>query len=302
MGDRLTVGGTWLVPNVRGDVAALLDPTQTSISDAYRYDPFGVLLASLGTSVNPYRFQGRLLEPTSGQYDFGSRQYDPALAGFTSIDTVLGQAANPISLNRYLYTLADPESMIDPDGHAACNLGREDCAEMAASSKLDALRAAAAAAWRHSLAAAATTAQRTATAAWANYRAARDRATAAHQALTRAERQLAAIKKRQSAPVAKVTVSYSGPCSPANMSSTCGDSPGGSKLDPTIPVLTLAAVVGIAACFASGLCEAIGGMAAAACLRFCDTGRSAGAALNEGLGGSPTGTGGVAARVEVSLS
>jgi uncharacterized protein YuzE len=40
LGDRLTVGGAWLVPNVRGDVAALLDPTQSSVSDAYRCAPF----------------------------------------------------------------------------------------------------------------------------------------------------------------------------------------------------------------------------------------------------------------------
>lgn len=32
MGDRLTVGGTWVVPNVRGDVAALLNSGQTAIS------------------------------------------------------------------------------------------------------------------------------------------------------------------------------------------------------------------------------------------------------------------------------
>jgi YD repeat-containing protein len=78
MGDRLTVGGAWTVPNVRGDVAALLNSAQTSISDAYRYDAFGVNLDAQGASTNPYRFQGRLLESTSGQYDFGARQYDPA--------------------------------------------------------------------------------------------------------------------------------------------------------------------------------------------------------------------------------
>jgi hypothetical protein len=44
-GARLTVGGAWLVPTVRGDVAALLDPGQTSVSDAYRYDPYGITLA-----------------------------------------------------------------------------------------------------------------------------------------------------------------------------------------------------------------------------------------------------------------
>ncbi len=119
MGDRLTVGATWTVPNVRGDVAALLNSGQTAISDAYRYDPFCVTLATQGTTTNPYRFQGRLLESTSGQYDFGARQYDPATGAFTGLDSVLGSAQNPLSLNRYLYGHANPEVMIDLDGHAA---------------------------------------------------------------------------------------------------------------------------------------------------------------------------------------
>jgi RHS repeat-associated protein len=237
LGNRLTVGGAWTIPTVRGDVAALLNAAGTSVTDAYRYDPFGVTLASLGTSANPYRFGGRLLEPTSGQYDFGARQYDPALAAFTSLDTVLGRVVDPLSLNRYLYALANPESMIDPDGHAACRVA-DDCAEIAATSKLAALTAAAAAAdaaagsafrvaeradaadsraraalnqpcrygepdwcatWRHSLAAVAGRAEQAARTAWANYAAAQQRATAAHAAVARAAQQLAAIRKRGSA-------------------------------------------------------------------------------------------------------
>ena len=58
MGDRLTVGGAWTIPTVRGDVAGLLNAGQSAITDAYRYDPFGVSLATQGSSVNPYRFQG----------------------------------------------------------------------------------------------------------------------------------------------------------------------------------------------------------------------------------------------------
>jgi RHS repeat-associated protein len=122
MGDRLTVGGAWTVPNVRGDIAALLNTGQTAISDAYRYDPFGANLATAGATTNPYRFQGRLLESTSGQYDFGARQHDPAIAAFTSLDTVMGSAQNPISLNSYLCGHANPEAMIDPDGHRAMEL------------------------------------------------------------------------------------------------------------------------------------------------------------------------------------
>ena len=143
MDNRLTVGGAWLVPDVRGDVAALLDPSASTISDAYRYDPYGVPLATLGTSVNPYRFAGRLLEPTSGQYDFGARSYDPAIGAFTNLDTILGVAANPVSLNRYLYAWANPGSMIDPDGHAPCRYGADDCAELALAPRLAALSSAA---------------------------------------------------------------------------------------------------------------------------------------------------------------
>ncbi len=119
MGDRLTVGGAWTIPTVRGDVAGLLNTAGSAITDAYRYDPFGVSLNTQGTSVNPYRFQGRLLESTSGQYDFGARQYDPAIGAFTSLDTVMGQAQNPLSLNRYLYAHANPGVLIDLDGHRA---------------------------------------------------------------------------------------------------------------------------------------------------------------------------------------
>ncbi len=50
-GDRLTVGGAWTLPNIRGDVAALLNGAGTGISDAYRYDPFRVSLDISGSSL-----------------------------------------------------------------------------------------------------------------------------------------------------------------------------------------------------------------------------------------------------------
>ena len=241
-GARLTAGGAWLLPTVRGDVAALLDPSGTSVSDAYRYDPYGLTLASLGSSANPYRFAGRLVEPASGQYDFGSRQYDPALAAFTSLDTAMGGAADPVSLNRYLYAHANPESMIDPDGHAACRLLADECVDRAAISKLTALRVAATAAdaavlaaftaaeradavadaalaratepcrfgeaavcaaWRHSRTAAANRARTDARTAWANVSAAAGRVAQAHRAIAQAERALAAAREKSGIGTAK---------------------------------------------------------------------------------------------------
>lgn len=76
-------------------MAGLLNSAQTAVSDAYRYDPFGVTPNTQGSSLNPYRFQGRLLESASGQSDFGAKQYDPAIAAVTSLDTVMGSAIGP---------------------------------------------------------------------------------------------------------------------------------------------------------------------------------------------------------------
>jgi hypothetical protein len=49
-----------------------------------------------------------------------ARFYAPSLGVFTQADTVAGTAQDPLSLNRYLYTAANPATLVDPDGHAYC--------------------------------------------------------------------------------------------------------------------------------------------------------------------------------------
>jgi hypothetical protein len=39
---------------------------------------------------------------------------------FTALDSYAGEAVDPVSLNRYLYAHANPATLIDPTGHAAC--------------------------------------------------------------------------------------------------------------------------------------------------------------------------------------
>jgi hypothetical protein len=46
-----------------------------------------------------------------------ARDYSPATGTFTSLDSVQGGAANPLTMNRYLYALANPATLVDPDGH-----------------------------------------------------------------------------------------------------------------------------------------------------------------------------------------
>ena len=127
LGDRVAVKAGdasffgWLLPDLHGNTAAALSENQATVSDALRYDAWGQLAASATSGLpTPWRYQGRLLVSTSGTadlYDFSARFYAPGLAAFTQLDQVMGQAADPLSMNRYLYAEANPATMIDPTGH-----------------------------------------------------------------------------------------------------------------------------------------------------------------------------------------
>jgi hypothetical protein len=65
-----------------------------------------------------------------------ARYYSPGLGAFTSIDSVMGGAQNPLSLNRYLYALANPATLQDPSGHYACSGNDPDCKYLQASVKV----------------------------------------------------------------------------------------------------------------------------------------------------------------------
>jgi RHS repeat-associated protein len=141
-GTRLAVktGSTvsWLVFDLHGSVAALCS-TAGSLTDAYRYDGFGVQIASSGSAANPWRYRGLLnigADAWNGALlDMGARDYSPQLGAFTQRDSVQGAAANPMSMNRFLYALANPATLIDPDGHRACM--EDDTGRCVASAELD---------------------------------------------------------------------------------------------------------------------------------------------------------------------
>ena len=105
------------------------------VTHATRYDPYGMILATGsagGTPVAPstWTYQGRLDVSSTGTplLDAGARFYAPGLSAFTQADTVMGQAQDPRSMNRFLYAEANPATLIDPDGHraTACDIGY-DC-------------------------------------------------------------------------------------------------------------------------------------------------------------------------------
>jgi RHS repeat-associated protein len=126
LGSRLATktsagGFGWLVPDLHGNIAAAVNSAGTAISDAFRYDPYGKVVASATSSLpTPWRYQGRLLESSGSDpalYDFGFRSYDTGLGAFTSLDDVAGSAMNPITFNRFLYADANPATLSDPSGH-----------------------------------------------------------------------------------------------------------------------------------------------------------------------------------------
>jgi RHS repeat-associated protein len=123
-GSRLavrTAAVSFTLPDLHGSIAGLFALTPTSLSDAYRYDGYGVTVATAGSTPNAWRYRSNLdiAQGTSAPtlYEMGARYYAPGLGAFTSLDTVAGTALNPLSLNRFLYAEANPATLIDPSGH-----------------------------------------------------------------------------------------------------------------------------------------------------------------------------------------
>ncbi|HEY8816717.1 MAG TPA: RHS repeat-associated core domain-containing protein, partial [Candidatus Dormibacteraeota bacterium] len=111
----------WLLPDLHGDIAGASSSSLATITDALRYDAFGTIAASTTSALpTPWRYQGQLLVNPSGASDLyvdGARFYSPGLGAFTQLDSAQGMALSPLTLNRFLYAAADPETLIDPSGH-----------------------------------------------------------------------------------------------------------------------------------------------------------------------------------------
>ena len=86
-----------------------------NVGEVNDYYPFGGLMASSSSSVQPYKYNGKELD-TKGElnlYDYGARHYDPVLGRFMTVDLM---AEKYYSWSPYAYCLNNPMKYIDPDG------------------------------------------------------------------------------------------------------------------------------------------------------------------------------------------
>ncbi|MFE6281679.1 DNRLRE domain-containing protein [Streptomyces sp. NPDC057877] len=122
--------------NTRGDVESVTatdgDTTATYGYSAYGKDDAGEFTGidkpdpadpAAQDAYNPYRYNAKRWDVSSGTYDMGFRDYNPELNRFTTRDMYTGAlsdmrlASDPMTGNRYAFTAGNPVSRIEIDGH-----------------------------------------------------------------------------------------------------------------------------------------------------------------------------------------
>jgi RHS repeat-associated protein len=99
-----------------GSTSLTTDITGTLVAET-RYLPYGEERWITGTLVTDFTFTGQRAERGFGLLDYNARYYDPGLGRFISADTVVPEAGNPQSLNRYAYVYNNPMRYVDPSGY-----------------------------------------------------------------------------------------------------------------------------------------------------------------------------------------
>ncbi|MBO5507852.1 MAG: hypothetical protein J6A00_08860, partial [Bacteroides sp.] len=97
-----------------GSNRAVVNGTTGAIEQTVAYYPYGSVIADLGTGSDrqPFKFGGKELTLQNGlnEYDFGARQYYPAVPHFTSVDPLCEKTP---WLSPYLYCSNNPVNLVD---------------------------------------------------------------------------------------------------------------------------------------------------------------------------------------------
>jgi RHS repeat-associated protein len=95
----------------KGNVAAVLDGSQNVVA-AYRYAPFGELLAQTGSLTQPFGFSTKRYDAQTGLIHYQYRPYAPAIGRWLTRDP-LGEAGG---MNLYAFVGNNPVNWVDPWG------------------------------------------------------------------------------------------------------------------------------------------------------------------------------------------
>lgn len=85
-----------------GSVRELTSETGT-VTDAFDYDAFGILVYRSGTTDNAYLYRGERFESDIGQYYLRARFYNQNTGRFWNQDSYEGSASDPMSLHKEVY-------------------------------------------------------------------------------------------------------------------------------------------------------------------------------------------------------
>ena len=87
-----------------------------TVTNRYTYDAFGVVTSCIKGYSEFYAFNAESYNPNTGLQYLRARYYNTESASFITEDSYLGDLKNPLTLNRYLYCLANPVMYVDPSG------------------------------------------------------------------------------------------------------------------------------------------------------------------------------------------
>ena len=100
---------SYYVYDGHGSVCALADESG-KVTDKYVYDAFGNLISSVGSTKNDFLFCGEQFDPVTGLYYLRARYMNPSVGTFISMDSYEGSIDDPVSLHKYLYANANPDT------------------------------------------------------------------------------------------------------------------------------------------------------------------------------------------------
>ncbi len=117
---RSSVGVRYLFGDHLGSTSVSADVSGGSVTKQL-YKAFGETRFTSGSLPSKYQYTGQY----SNMSDFGlmfynARWFDPALARFSSADTIIPGAGNPAAWDRYAGMLNNPMRYRDPSGHKTC--------------------------------------------------------------------------------------------------------------------------------------------------------------------------------------